>query len=189
MGNVEAHELHHNFRPDLSYFTARPDSSYYKTEIEKEDRVVYNALMLALNEGLADMVDKDILLTDDSKWWRKDAIQAVYMREGETVVKKLNKYLAAAASGVTQNPALYDALYLNYKGHIPGYFMARAINDNGRLEEVIEHADNPFIFFLTYQKVALLDERLPVFDAGVIDYLKNLNAKYLKKPKTKYTGN
>jgi len=55
MGSTEAHELHHNLRPDLSYYIARPDSSYYATEIETEDKVVYNALMLAFNEGFADM--------------------------------------------------------------------------------------------------------------------------------------
>jgi hypothetical protein len=188
MGNVEAHELHHNFRPDLSYYIARPDSSYYRTEIEQEDRVVYNALMLALNEGLADMMDKDLLLADSSKWWRKDTIKSLYEGKGKNVVKKLNEYLAAAADGATQNWELYDSLYLSYDGHIPGFFMAKAIKDDGQLGEIIEHADNPFVFFLTYQEVALTDKKLPVFDDEVIDYLKQLNAKYLEKAETKWGG-
>lgn len=188
MANVEAHELHHNFRPDLSYYKARSDSSYYRTEIEKTDMVVYNALMLALNEGLADMMDKDLLLADTSKWWRKDTIQSLFMREGEKVVKKLNEYLAAAANGTIQDWALYDSLYLSYNGHIPGYFMAKAIKDNERLGEIIEHAGNPFVFFLTYQEVALTDKKLPIFDDVVIDYLKQLNIKYSKKQETKWDG-
>ena len=188
MANVESHELHHNLRPDLSYYKARSDSAYYGTEIEKTDIVVYNALMLALNEGLADMVDKDLLLADTSKWWRKDTIQARYIREGEKVVKKLNEYLAAAANGTIQDWELYDSLYLSYDGHIPGYFMAKAIMDNERLGEIIEYAGNPFVFFLTYQEVALTDKALPAFDDDVIDYLKRLNTKYLEKAETKWVG-
>ncbi|MFK7981413.1 MAG: DUF5700 domain-containing putative Zn-dependent protease [Saprospiraceae bacterium] len=188
IGNVEAHELHHNFRPDLSYYKTHADSAYYRTEIEAADRIVYNALMLALNEGLADMVDKDLLLADTSKWWRKDTIQALYMREGENVVKKLNEYLAAAANGANQDLELYQTLYSSYNGHIPGYFMAKAIKDNGRLGEIIEHAGNPFIFFLTYQEVALNNDKLPAFDDVVIDYLEQLNIKYMEKLETKWEG-
>jgi len=81
---------------------------------------------------------------------------------------------------------LYDALYLSYDGHIPGFFMAKAIKDNGRLGTIIENVDNPFIFFLTYQEVALIDKQLPVFDDEVTSFLKKLNTKYLNKPKTKY---
>lgn len=184
IANLEAHELHHNFRPDLSYYKARSDSSYYKTEIEEVDIVVYNALMLALNEGLADMIDTDFLLADTSKWWRKDSVQA-QMSGGKNVVKKLNEYLAAAANGAIQNWELYDTL-LGYDGHIPGYFMAKTIKDNGQLGEIIEHAGNPFVFFLTYQEVALIDKKSPVFDDVVIDYLKQLKTKYSKKLEVKY---
>jgi len=164
-----------SYRPDLSYYIARPDSSYYATEIETEDKVVYNALMLAFNEGFADMVDLDMLLSSASNWYDKDNIQVKYVDPGKNVVINLNKHLVEAANG-----------YLNSDGHTPGYFMAKAIKDNGRLEEIIEYADNPFVFFLTYQEVALSDKNLPVFDDVVIDYLTQLKIKYLNKPKTKW---
>lgn len=41
----------------------------------EDDLIVYNALMLAPYEGLADMVDKDLLLADTSIW--------LYMKEGK----------------------------------------------------------------------------------------------------------
>jgi len=178
MANVESHELHHNFRLDLSYYKARQDSSYYKTEIDEKDRVVYTALMLALNEGLADMVDKDLLFAETSNWWRKETIQSIYLNEGQEVVKKLNEYFLEAAYGANQKWEIYDNLYLNFNGHIPGYFMAKAIKDNGRLKDVIENADNPFMFFLIYQEVALIDKKLPIFDDVVINFLSNLKTKY-----------
>jgi len=102
------------------------------------------------------------------------------------VVINLNKHLVEAANGIIQDSELYNSIYLNSDGHTPGYFMAKAIKDNGRLEEIIEYADNPFVFFLTYQEVALSDKNLPVFDDVVIDYLTQLKIKYLNKPKTKW---
>jgi len=168
LASLEAHELHHNLRPNLSY----------KVEIEENDKVVYAALQLALNEGLADMVDKDLLLADTSIWRKKAYIQPIYLKDGKRVVRKLNEYLAAAAKGEMQDWKLYESLYAGFRGHIPGYFMAKSIKDNGRLSEIIEHADNPFVFFLTYQEVALTDKNLPVFNEAVIDYLKKLKEKY-----------
>jgi len=186
MGSTEAHELHHNFRPDLSYYIARPDSSYYATEIEEEDRGMYNALMLALNEGLADMIDLEFVKADSSKLYPKDTIQVGLMEKGRNVVTELNKHLVEEANGASQDSELYGSIYLNSDGHIPGYFMAKAIKDNGRLGEIIEQADNPFVFFLVYQEVALANKNLPVFDDVVIDYLTQLKIKYLNKPKTKW---
>lgn len=181
MASMEAHELHHNLRPDLSYALTKPDSSYYQIIIEEADKTVYDALTLALNEGLADMIDLDLLFADTSKWWKKDELRPLLTLEGERVVKKLNENFIEAANGTIQDWSVYHSLYMEDNGHIPGYFMAKAIKDHGRLAHIIEHAADPFAFFLTYQEVALQDEQLPVFDEVVVSYLKRLQKKYLDK--------
>ena len=55
------------------------------------------------------------------------------------------------------------------------------IKKYGRLQEVIEHADNPFLFFQIYHEISSKKEnKLPKFSDASIEYIMKLYEKYTK---------
>ncbi len=67
-------------------------------------------------------------------------------------------------------------------GHNPGYFMALTIVKNGFKNKLRETVDNPFHFFLLYQKAAKRDKLKPAkFSMKTIALIQRLEKLYLKQ--------
>lgn len=169
LGNFEAHELHHLQRKSL----------LSNVEIANNDKGVIWALDAALNEGLADMVDKDVLLSDESDWWLKDIVMEFYIGRSKEVITNLDKLIREELEGIHHSEDNYRNILLGSVGHVPGYWMAKFIADNDRSNDLIRMADSPFYFFILYNEIATSkNESYPVFSASSIQYIKKLEKKY-----------
>ena len=170
-GIFEAHELHHIMRHNI----------FDKLlEISKNDKGILYVLEACLNEGLADLIDKREMLSETSNWWLKPMLKDAYINQAQSVIENLNNAFLDEINGNHKTEASYRNIILGSVGHIPGYFMANTILENGVIDNTITNAANPFQFFIVYNEVAEQKLGHPKFDKEVIEYLKLLEAKYLK---------
>lgn len=169
LGNYEAHEFHHIQRPNI----------LNEIKIDSIDQEIVWALDAALNEGLADMVDKDVMLSEQSDWWLKDMVNDFYVGEAKAVIENLDKLITDEANGKHHSEEEYRNTLLGTVGHVPGYFMAKIITENGKSDELTKMADNPFSFFMLYNEIACQNPKeYPLFTAVSIQYIKELEQKY-----------
>ncbi len=171
LGNYEAHELHHLIRKSL----------LKDLPILEKDKGLLWALDAILNEGIADLVDKDIILSKDSTWWLKDIVNDYYMSTAKKAIYDLDQLILDEINGNHHKESKYRIAVQNSVGHIPGYYMAKLIQEKGFEEKLIEISNNPFAFILLYQDVAESNhESLPLFQPESINYLKDLQEYYLR---------
>lgn len=168
-GIIEAHEIHHQLRPNLDFSAA-----------DSVDRPLLSALHMTLNEGVADLIDKSVQLrspTDSAE------IRAWALAGAPAVLHKLDSVMQAmAARPAAPRPVLryYRRLSNGSNGHLPGFFMARIIERNGYRPQLLASIDDPMAFFLLYQRAARRDKmHPPVFSASSVAYLKRLQKKYV----------
>ena len=169
-GILEAHEMHHQLRPGLNFSAA-----------DSADRPLLYALSMTQNEGIADLIDKQVQLqspTDSAE------IREWLLLRGPRVLHALDSVLqAAAARPGAPLPELryYRRLFNGTNGHLPGFYMALIIERHGYLPQLLAAVDDPLAFFLLYQRAALKDKtHPPVFANSSVAYLKALQKKYVK---------
>jgi len=181
LGNFEAHELHHLYRRSI----------LEDKKIQEKDKGIIWAIEAALDEGIADMVDKDVMLSKESDWWLKEYVVKHYEENGKKALLELNNYILALLE--LNNYILdeiennhhseneYREIYYGSVGHLPGYYMAKSIKEDGRLDELIEISDNPFKFCMLYNESAKNSKgELPIFNEEAINYIQQLMDKYQK---------
>jgi hypothetical protein len=168
-GALEAHEMHHRLR------------STQEWKIAPADDALLTGLYLALNEGLADLTDKKVMLeqsTDSAE------IRNWLLKPAPAVIHKIDSTIQVLAAGGPAAPEkFYRRLTNGSNGHLPGFFMAYTILQNGYLKPLLEHADDPIAFTLLYQKAAQQDKKRrhpPTFSAASVRYLQQLERKYAK---------
>lgn len=168
-GALEAHEMHHRLRSTKNW------------NIAPADDPLLTGLYLALNEGLADLTDKKVMLeqsadsADLRKWLLKPA---------PAVIQKIDSTIQVLAAGGPVAPErFYRRLTNGSNGHLPGFFMAYTILRNGYRKPMLAHADDPIAFALLYQQAAKKDkyrQHPPLFADASVRYLRQLARKYTK---------
>lgn len=171
LGSFEAHELHHLQRNSL----------LDNVKIQEKDKGLIWAIKVVFNEGLADMVDKEVMLNERSNWWIKKYLIDYYEVNGAEVIVEFNEYIQDEINAKHHTEKEYRDLLLGSVGHLPGYLMAKTIKEQGKLNDVIRSSDNPFVFFKIYNSSAKAsDKKLPLYQKEVMDYIGELEEAYIK---------
>jgi hypothetical protein len=169
-GILEAHELHHQLRSQMEFKNIKPE----------HEGMLY-AIFSIQNEGIADMIDKVPTLAQPgdpdsiTDWLLKPAPAAIKLLDSNLVV------MARSQGASFQNEKAYRKLLHSSAGHMPGFYMASTIENNGYKKQMINTAANPFQFIYLYNKAAKKDAtHPPVFSKDAIKYLESLEKLYKK---------
>jgi hypothetical protein len=172
-GILEAHELHHQLRTQMEFKNVKP-----------EHEGLFYAIGSIQNEGIADMIDKVPTL---AKPGDPDEIADWLLKNAPTTIKTLDSNLVVMARSKVvsfQTEKYYRKLLRSSAGHMPGFYMARTIENNGYKKQMINTAANPFQFIYLYNKAAKKDAtHPPVFSKDAIEYLESLEKLYNKNLK------
>ena len=165
-GLLEAHELHHQLRSQKNFGSLAP-----------ADAGLLWSLSSALNEGLADLTDKKVLLEESSD---SVGVRNWLLRPAPTAIYRIDSTIQVLAAGGPATPErFYRQLTQGSNGHIPGFFMAYTIVRNGYRTSLLDHADDPLAFALLYQQAARKDpHHPPIFSAASVHYLQQLARRY-----------
>ena len=167
-GILQGHEMHHQLRPHKDFGPVADD-----------DQGLMAIIGSIQNEGLADLIDKNRELAEPGdprgiREWILDPAPAFIHRMDSTIQSR-------ARGGAPASVRYYRQLSRSSNGHLPGFFMARAIQRNGYTQQLIKTADDPFAFLYLYQKAAKKDsEHAPQFSDAAMRYLKTLELRYTK---------
>lgn len=167
-GILQGHEVHHQLRPRKNFGT-----------IAAADEGLMGIIGSIQNEGLADLIDKapELAAPGDPK-----GIREWILDPAPAFIHKMDSAIQSQARGGAPAPGRYYRQLSNgSNGHLPGFFMALAIQRNGYTRQLIKAADDPFAFFYLYQKAASKDKTpLPRFSDESLRFLKALERKYAK---------
>ncbi|RDV14533.1 hypothetical protein DXT99_14120 [Pontibacter diazotrophicus] len=171
-GSLEAHEIHHQIRPRREF-----------GEVSEPDAGIMWALASVQNEGIADQIDKRVILEGGGE----DAagVEGWLLKPAPGIIQQLDTMMVALANNsaeASQPVKHYVRMFKGSGGHIPGFYMANVIERNGYHRKMIQTADDPFAFIRLYQKAAKKDKAsAPVFSKASMAYLKKLEKKYAVK--------
>jgi len=137
-------------------------------------------------EGVADMIDKSLLLKKGSPVYDEvkqltsnDEIFSIqYIKSIDSLLK-----LSLTSEHVLQQYNRFSDLANTFGrngGHIPGRFMGTVIQKQKLLPKHIIAVEDPLSFILTYNEAAAKENagKYPVFSKESIQYLQKLKAKY-----------
>ena len=165
---MEGHEMYHNLSlsKDLGPIAA-------------EDKGLLEMMYSTQNEGVADLIDKPLTMAMPGD---PRGIRAWAMEPASAFIHQLDSTIQARAlGGAAATGRYYRQLSNGSNGHMPGFFMASTIKNNGCLKQLIVTSDDPFAFLYLYQKAANKDiAHPPCFSDASIRYLKQLERKYTK---------
>ena len=126
-GTLEAHELHHRLRPamDLGGVGSKAHG------IAAADTGLLWALSSIPNEGIADLIDKTWELQQPGD---PQGITDWLLTPAPATIKSLDSLMRELAAGQSDKAPLkkyYRMLLQGTVGHMPGFYMARIIVNNG----------------------------------------------------------
>lgn len=166
-GILEAHEMHHQLRTTMDTGTEDP-----------ADEGLLWSFYSALNEGLADLTDKRVLLEQSAD---STELRSWLLKPAPAVIHKIDSTIQVQAAGGAATPlTFYRHLTNGSNGHLPGFYMAYAILKSGYKKQLLASADNPFAFVLLYQQAAKKNPAYPRFSAASARYINQLGRKYAK---------
>ncbi|MFP4051297.1 MAG: DUF5700 domain-containing putative Zn-dependent protease [Thermoplasmata archaeon] len=168
-----AYELEEN----LSKFLAHEIHHFYRNmEVSFDPSIEDKEIVWALNqihmEGMADHINKDLIIGDKQVFGQE--YQELYTenyQDAEHYIKELDTYIKKYSEDPDEyGKKIQDTLPLS--GHPIGFFMTETIINSDRKEEMIDGYDEPFSFFKLYNvsaeeqdKVKLSKDSLKVIDA------------------------
>ncbi|HEX8577659.1 MAG TPA: DUF5700 domain-containing putative Zn-dependent protease [Flavobacterium sp.] len=139
---------------------------------------VLSTLKLISQEGIADLIDKDLTLRPDSpvySYW-------LFMIENEqqNAISFINN-LNTIAEGLSRGEVINLPTNL-YGGHQPGRYMGRMIRETGGFRDLIVDPENPFAFLYIYNTAArrLGSSDYPVFSDTAINFLRQLESQLIR---------
>ncbi len=168
-GILGAHELHHILRV-----------SKLKDSIDSNHQFAVDVMENCLNEGSADIIN-NLPVIELPEFVE---LKKMTLANSEEKIKIIDKWFAESFKNAskTRSDQEIAALFDYLGGHNPGYFMARTIVANGLRSELRETVDNPFQFFLLYQKAAKKTKPIiPTFSKQSIKFIKQLEKLYYTK--------
>ena len=179
-GLLAAHEAFHSIVSSAFGQKLKPTSDYSATD--------FNLLYFLQNvseEGIADLIDKPLLLQKDSPLY-SELLQLTADEEAISIslIKKLDDVLTRASRSeevlLSYNgfAALANAFGKN-GGHIPGRIMGRVIQQAGLLPRHIDAVENPVSFVVTYNAAAQkIGQPYPIFSKESVEFLQRIKSKY-----------
>lgn len=179
-GLLSAHEAFHSIV-----------SSAFQQKIKKNigyDDSDFNLLYFLENvseEGIADLIDKPLLLQTNSPLYNQVKQMTVNDDSlSKTLIYKLDNFLTLANQSEKAFQEFGDFTTLantfgKNGGHIPGRFMADVIKRAGLLQNHIDTIEDPISFILHYNNATkMTEEKYPFFSNESILYLQKLRNKY-----------
>ena len=179
-GLLAAHEAFHAVVSSAFDKKLKSDLDNSATDL----RLLYFLQSIA-EEGIADLIDKTLLLQTNSPLYN-EVIQLTKDDEtlSITLIKKLDSVLTLANRS--------EEVLLQYSGfstpgsefgknggHIPGRFMGNVIRKAGLLQTHIAEVEDPVSFILTYNEAIKKDDiKYPCFSIESIQYLQKIKRKY-----------
>lgn len=171
LGALGGHELHHMLRPQPTF------------KIDKEDENAVMAMYRVLNEGSADLVDKKYMTDTAKNLIPSQRYFQEFFDEGKKVLPVMDSLLqknATAWKAMKVRDFFKGTPYTG--GHVPGTYMAHYIEKNGLKKVLLKSLDDPFSFFLIYDKASKKDKDRPFrFSEATIKNIQSLKNKYIKK--------
>ncbi|HEX8547553.1 MAG TPA: DUF5700 domain-containing putative Zn-dependent protease [Cytophagaceae bacterium] len=171
-GLLTAHEAFH-------YITIAATFDRLKVPLDDPRVTLAFPLLNISQEGMADLIDKDIFLKQESPL-REFFGSLASTPEEEQLSKRFIESLNAVLEKASKGEEVPDASELRKTimaqgGHQPGRYMGKLIKQAGLLNEVIAEVDNPFQFFFSYNKAASQSSgKYPVFSTAAIGVLEKL---------------
>lgn len=170
---LEAHEMHHQLRTQKDF-----------GQQDLVDQGIIWAATTALNEGLADLIDKRALFEQKSDTTLSKDLKNWLLSPAPAIIQKIDSTIRTQEAGGPATPRrFYQGLTNGTNGHLPGFFMAYTIMQNGYLKQLLAHANDPLAFFLLYQRAAVHDQlhqHPPTFSPATVHYFRQLARKYAK---------
>lgn len=175
-GLISAHEGFHAIITDASEHRLDP-----KADQQSDLFGVFRFLMNVSQEGIADLIDKPLLMKPGSpvfEEWKE--LSKDEDRVAVRCIRRLDSVFSRAYRQGKTTAGFEELMFKGYSrngGHIPGRYMASAIQRAGLLSGVIAQADDPVSFFEAYQKAAGLNR--PRFSRASLLYMKKIRKTYL----------
>ena len=170
-GALGGHELHHMLRPQPTF------------KIEPDEESAVMAMYRVLNEGSADMVDKKYMTDTASNLLPSQKYFQEFFDEGKKILPHMDSLLQHNGK-VSKSSKVRDYFKGTpySSGHVPGTYMSYYIEKNGLKGELLKSLDDPFSFFLIYDKASKKDKEKPFrFSHAAIENIQLLKKKYIKK--------
>jgi hypothetical protein len=179
-GLLAAHEAFHAVVFSAFDKKLKIDLDYSATDF----RLLYFLQSIA-EEGIADLIDKPLLLQTNSPLYN-EVIQLTKDDEtlSITLIKKLDSVLTLAnrSEEVLFQYSGFAALASEFGkngGHIPDRFMGNVIKKAGLLQNHMAEVEDPVSFILTYNEAINKNNlQYPFFSIESIQNLKNIKRKY-----------
>lgn len=167
-----AHEFHHYYRNKLLVYDPR--------EAEESESDILWVINQIHSEGIADQIDKDILMgNQNSPLYFLSERWDVMVENAPSYILRMDSLLSTmpyrqAGSILRQN--------LPMSGHPVGYYMTGIIIDELGKEELINKAGNPFAFYSLYNRAAeKAGGDTPIFSEEALQAINDLEEKYASK--------
>ena len=179
-GLLAAHEAFHSVVSTAFHQKLKREIDYSAPD--------FNLLYFLQNvaeEGIADLIDKPLLLQTNSPLYKEvKQLTAGDESLSITLIKRLDSVLTLAnrSDQVLRQYSGFAALANSFGkngGHVPGRFMGNVINKAGLLQTHIDAVEDPVSFLLTYNEAAKQNGRkYPCFSNESVQYLQKLKTKY-----------
>lgn len=172
-GILGGHELHHVLRKPVGFGS-----------VKHADEGILYVLNAILNEGSADMVDKNYSFDSTKEIPMEYHFDELLLTHPDSIIRVIDTSMQvmAKSKGITFTTVKqYRKLITYSSGHNPGYYMTDIIVRNGYRKELIQNIQDPFYFIYLYNKAAKRDKQHPpVFSSAAISYCKELEKQYWK---------
>lgn len=171
-GAIAGHELHHILRKEYKF----------NKPIKEEHKGILYVLEGILNEGVADLIDKNIVIEHNDELPTELQWKSMLLSYSGHVIKQIDSciiesYRSEEKSFTTEKE--FRGIIMNTSGHIPGFYMARIIDRNGYHKQMIEHVSDPFYFIKLYNQAAQKDKDFPtLFSEESIKYIEAIEDYY-----------
>lgn len=171
-GAIAGHELHHVLRKEYKF----------KKSIKEEHKGIVYVLEGILNEGVADLIDKNIVIEHNDELPQELQWKSMLLSYSSKIIEKIDSSITEiyrSNGKVFKTEEEFREILMNTSGHIPGFYMARIIARNGYHKQLIENVSNLFYFIKLYNKAAKKDKEKPaLFSRESIEYIEIMNQYY-----------
>jgi hypothetical protein len=170
-GLLSAHEAYHFITGESVTKRTKLSQSDYETP---KGILAFTLLKIA-QEGVADLIDKDIVFKPDSPFyeeWKEVAENEEQVSKG--FLGKLNEaFIQYSQDQTLPNSSQFLQTVTAFGGHQPGRYMGKAIKQAGLLEELKVDVENPYHFLYMYNKSATQSNgAYPILSSEALDFLR-----------------
>lgn len=179
-GRLGAHEAYHALVSDYFLGNLNEETDYNSVFFS-----MFYALGNMAEEGVADLIDKDIFSETFSSLQETTVKNLKMDSQAPELIKKLDSTLAdwhtRQLGSESFEPGREVLQGISLQGsHIPGRFMAKVIQRAGLLDLLVKGAGYPADFFSAYRKAVANQPELPQISPQALDMINSLSQQFLK---------